>query len=69
MKHDEMEEGHPDWNLEEWEEALTLRVGTAYGCRRCGNVVMVSKGGVGILDLVCCAEQMREMNPRREVGS
>jgi hypothetical protein len=44
--------------LEEWEAALTLRVGTAYACRECGNLVMITKGGVGVLDLKCCGKPM-----------
>jgi len=64
MKNDEMEEGQPAWDLNEWEDALTLRVGTTYVCRVCGNVVMVSKGGVGVLDLVCCGKPMEQTRAR-----
>ncbi|OGV59297.1 MAG: hypothetical protein A2498_06000 [Lentisphaerae bacterium RIFOXYC12_FULL_60_16] len=49
----------PDWDLEEWEHALTIRVGTAYACRQCGNLIMVTRGGVGVLDLVCCGKPMQ----------
>ena len=55
----------PDWGLEEWEEALTIKVGTSYVCRSCGNVVMVTKGGVGVLDLKCCGQEMEHVSPSR----
>jgi desulfoferrodoxin-like iron-binding protein len=58
MEKDRIEESQPDWDFDEWERVLTLHVGTAYACRICGNVVMVTKGGVGILDLVCCGIPM-----------
>lgn len=51
------------WNLGEWEEALTIDVGASFICRECGNVVMVTRGGVGILDLVCCDKPMERVNP------
>ena len=49
--------------LDDWEKALTLRVGTAYACRECGNLLMVTKGGVGVLDLVCCGKPMEMLRP------
>lgn len=48
--------------LDDWEEALTLRVGTAYACRECGNLAMLVKGGVGVLDLKCCGKPMEEVS-------
>ena len=68
MNQDEMEEGQPGWDLNEWEAAFTLRVGTTYVCRTCGNVVMVSKGGVGVLDLVCCGKPMERTRARNAGG-
>ena len=50
-----------DWNLGEWEQALTIHVGEAYLCRDCGNVVMVTRGGVGIMDLKCCGKPMEKV--------
>jgi hypothetical protein len=50
-----------DWNLEEWEQALTINVGTSYACRRCGNLAMVTKGGVGVMEMVCCGEPMHKI--------
>lgn len=64
MKMNEIEDEGPVWDLKEWEEALTLKVGSAFSCRNCGNIVMVSKGGVGVLDLVCCGNHMTEMNEK-----
>jgi desulfoferrodoxin-like iron-binding protein len=53
----------PEWNLGDWEKALTIQVGTAYLCRECGNIVMVTRGGAGILDLVCCDKPMEKVEP------
>lgn len=53
----------PEWNLEDWEEALTIHVGTAYACRDCGNLVMVTRGGVGVMDLKCCGGAMEQVSP------
>ena len=50
-----------DWGLGDWESALTIRVGTTYVCRQCENIVMVTRGGVGVLELVCCGEPMEEI--------
>ena len=47
-----------DWDLADWERALTIQVGTAYACRQCGNLVMVTRGGVGTLELSCCGAPM-----------
>jgi len=57
-KHDEDEVVTVDYDLDDWERALTLRVGRVYVCRSCGNRVMVTRGGVGVLDLVCCGRPM-----------
>jgi desulfoferrodoxin-like iron-binding protein len=56
----------PEWDLGEWESVLTINVGTVYVCRECQNVVMVSKGGVGIMNLVCCGKPMEKVSPRTE---
>ena len=52
----------PDWNLGAWEEALTIHVGTSYACRVCGNLVMVTRGGTGVLDLNCCGRPMEPIH-------
>lgn len=52
-----------NWDLAEWENALSIRVGTAYACRSCGNVVMVTKGGVGVMEMICCGAQMEKIEP------
>ena len=51
----------PDWYLGDWERALTIHVGAAYVCRQCENLVMVTKGGIGVLDLVCCGQPMEKV--------
>jgi hypothetical protein len=55
-----------EWNLEEWEHVLNIHVGTAYACRDCGNLVMVTRGGVGVLDLRCCGKPMEAVEAQRE---
>ncbi len=50
-----------EWDLGEWEQALTIQVGTAYVCRICGNVVMVVRGGTGVMQLVCCGRPMEKI--------
>ncbi|MCY2929333.1 MAG: hypothetical protein NTV86_07520 [Planctomycetota bacterium] len=50
----------PDWDLGDWEKALTIRVGTAHVCRHCGNLVMVTRGGVGVMELRCCGHVMEQ---------
>jgi desulfoferrodoxin-like iron-binding protein len=51
----------PDWDMEEWESALTINVGTAYRCHLCGNIVMVTRGGVGVMELICCGVPMERI--------
>ena len=50
----------PEWDLGEWENVLTINVGTAYVCRQCHNLVMVTRGGVGIMELICCGKPMEK---------
>jgi len=50
---------YPEWTTEEWLSAWTIHVGRAYRCEECGTMVMVTKGGVGTLEPVCCGEPMR----------
>ncbi len=50
-----------EWNLGEWEEALTIKVGSCHVCRECGNIVMVTRGGIGVMELVCCGAPMEEV--------
>jgi len=57
-----------EWNLGDWEAALTINVGTSFVCRSCETVVMVTRGGVGVLDLVCCGTPMEKVVPERETG-
>ena len=51
-----------DWNTRDWERALTIHVGTAHICRVCQNLVMVTKGGVGVMELVCCGKPMEKVS-------
>jgi len=48
----------PEWDLGDWEQALTIHVGTTYVCRKCQNIVMVTRGGVGVMQLICCGRPM-----------
>ena len=52
------------WDLGDWEEALTINVGSSYCCRICGNLVMVTRGGVGVLQLSCCEEAMQKVETK-----
>lgn len=58
----------PEWNLGDWEKALTIRVGTAFACHACGNLVMVTRGGVGVMELVCCGKVMEEVRVGKAGG-
>jgi hypothetical protein len=52
-----------DWNLGDWEKALTLHVGTVYACRECGNLAIVTRGGLGVMEMVCCGKPMKKVDP------
>jgi len=58
-----------EWDLGEWEEVLTINVGTVYVCRECQNLVMITKGGVGIMRLQCCGRPMEKVTPRGKAGA
>ena len=45
----------------DWEKAFTIHVGGAHVCRKCQNLVMVTKGGVGVLELTCCGAPMEQL--------
>ncbi len=49
----------PEWTPEEWMGAWTIHVGKAYRCDKCQTMVMVTKGGVGTLEPICCGEPMK----------
>jgi len=55
------EQAPADWNLGDWEKSLTISVGMAYICRQCQNLVMVTRGGVGVLELFCCGKPMERV--------
>ncbi len=50
-----------EWEAEQWEESWSIDVGKAYSCSVCGTVIMVTKGGVGVLDPICCDENMKAL--------
>jgi len=50
------------WDLGDWEQELTIHVGRAYVCRTCKNLVMVTKGGLGVLQLNCCGSAMEQVS-------
>jgi len=56
----------PEWNLGDWESVLTIDVGSCYVCRECENIVMVTRGGVGVLDLKCCGKPMEKVEASRD---
>ena len=51
----------PEWDLGDWEKVLTINVGDAFLCRGCQNLVMVTRGGVGIMELNCCGRPMEKV--------
>jgi desulfoferrodoxin-like iron-binding protein len=53
----------PEYDLEQWTQALTIHVGSAYACKTCGQLVMVTRGGVGTLELICCGQPMQKVAP------
>jgi hypothetical protein len=55
-----------EWGHDEWKKAWNIRVGKAYHCKECGAMVMVTKGGVGVLELKCCGKMMTELNVEEE---
>jgi desulfoferrodoxin-like iron-binding protein len=58
----------PEYDLGQWEAALTIHVGEGYVCRTCGQVVMVTHGGVGSMELVCCGRSMQKLSPAAGAG-
>jgi desulfoferrodoxin-like iron-binding protein len=50
---------YPEWTTEEWTHAWTIHVGKAYRCEKCETMIMVTKGGVGTLEPICCGEPMK----------
>jgi desulfoferrodoxin-like iron-binding protein len=57
----------PEWSTEDWTKAWTIHVGKAYLCEVCGTIVMVTKGGVGTLEPVCCEQPMKLVKRPDEV--
>jgi len=51
--------GYPEWTTDEWTRAWTIHVGKAYYCEKCKTMIMVTKGGVGTLEPICCGEPMK----------
>jgi hypothetical protein len=49
---------YPEWTSDEWISAWTIHVGQAYRCARCDTLIMVTKGGVGTLEPMCCDTPM-----------
>jgi desulfoferrodoxin-like iron-binding protein len=49
------------WDYGDWEESLSIDVGSVYRCSVCNNVAMVTKGGLGVLQLGCCGQPMEKV--------
>jgi hypothetical protein len=47
-----------EWKVDEWTDEWTIRVGKAYACTKCGSMVMVTKGGIGVMQPKCCSKDM-----------
>ncbi len=52
-----------EYDADEWEKALALNVGVSYVCRTCGQLVMVTKGGIGKMEHACCGKLMEKLEP------
>jgi len=50
-----------EWSSEQWEDSWTINVGKAYSCEVCGTVIMVTKGGIGMLEPICCEKTMKSL--------
>ena len=50
-----------EWSVDEWTSEWTIRVGSAYACSTCGSMLMVTKGGVGVLEPKCCGAEMKQV--------
>jgi hypothetical protein len=48
-----------EWTVDEWQDAWSIRVGRVYACAGCGSMVMVTKGGIGVLEPTCCGKPMK----------
>lgn len=62
-----MEDITPEWSKEEWIKEWTIRVGKAYSCSECGSIIMVTKGGIGVLEPICCGEMMKVVEKPDEI--
>jgi hypothetical protein len=60
---DDYQSTNQAWELEQWEKALSIHVGTAWVCRECENLVMVTRGGTGVMELTCCGSPMERVQP------
>jgi hypothetical protein len=56
-----------EWTVEEWKDAWTIKVGRAYACSECGAMAMVTKGGIGMLEPICCGREMRPVEKPEEI--
>jgi hypothetical protein len=51
-----------EWTVEQWSKAWSIHVGRAYVCCKCSTMIMVTKGGVGNLEPVCCGQNMQPVS-------
>lgn len=57
-----------EWTVDQWMSAWTINVGKAYACDQCRSMIMVTKGGTGVLEPRCCGQAMRLVeNPDNEI--
>ena len=47
-----------EWSVDEWTKHWTIHVGRAYNCSQCGTMVMITKGGIGVMKPKCCGNDM-----------
>lgn len=55
-----------EWTVDEWKDAWTIKVGKAYVCHECEAMAMVTKGGIGVLEPICCGKEMSPLEESEE---
>jgi hypothetical protein len=52
-----------EWSTKDWLNGWTINVGRAYCCKKCSSILMVTKGGIGNLEPICCKQMMEILSP------
>ncbi len=57
-----------EWTVEQWSKAWSIQVGRVYVCRQCNTMIMVTKGGVGNLEPICCGQGYATGKPQSRLA-